>query len=56
MDSKKIRADLDELMELARPLVRYLREKYDPHTAIVVTSERAVLTGEIMGVPFEIED
>lgn len=48
--------DLEELKQLAAPLVDYLRKKHHPHTAIVVTDDRAVLLEEMMGVPFPIED
>lgn len=44
--------EMEELKQLAAPLVKYLREKHHPHTAIVVTDIRAVLTEDVMGIPF----
>lgn len=48
--------ELDKLEELAKPLVDYLREKYNPHTAIVVTGERVVVLESMMSVPYGRED
>lgn len=48
--------EMEELKELAAPLVKYLREKHHPHTAIVVTDIRAVLMEDVMGIPFPFED
>lgn len=52
MTENQAKAALDELESLSRPLVEYLRKKHHPHTAIVVTDERAVLVEEMLGVPF----
>lgn len=56
MTESQAKVKLDELESLARPLVEYLRKKYHPHTAIVVTDERAVLVEEMLGVPFGFKD
>lgn len=45
------RNKLDELEELAKPLVDYLRKNYHPHTVIVVTDERVVLAEDVMSAP-----
>lgn len=46
---------LEELECKAKPLVDYLRENYHPHTAIVITAERAVIVEDVMSVPFSRE-
>lgn len=56
MTQNQAKAALDELESLSRPLVEYLRKKHHPHTAIVVTDERAVLVEEMLGVPFAVKD
>lgn len=56
MAIKEMAEELEELKVLARPLVEYLRKKHHPHTAIMVTDERAVLVEEVTSVPFELED
>lgn len=49
-------AEAEELRRLSAPLVKYLREKHHPHTAIVVTAARAARMEDVMGIPFPIED
>lgn len=51
MHIKKSKTDPDELANLARPLVAYLRKNYHPHAAIVVMDEWAVVVEEVMGIP-----
>jgi len=43
---------VDELSNLAQPLVDYLRQNYHPHTAIVITDERVTVVEDVMSVPF----
>lgn len=43
--------EMDDLKQLTDPLVNYLREKHHPHTAIVVTDTRAVLTDDAIMAP-----
>ena len=44
--------EMEELKQLAAPLVKYLREKHHPHTAIVVTDIRTAETEDVMGIPY----
>lgn len=44
--------EMEELKQLAAPLVDYLRKKHHPHTAVVVTDERAALVEDVMGITF----
>lgn len=46
----------NELEELARPLVDYIRENYHPHVTVVVTDTFVRVTEDLMGVPFPLED
>lgn len=47
---------MNELEKLAKPLVDYLRNNYNPHTTIVITDERVVVVEDVMGIPFPIGD
>ncbi len=38
MACEEIKMD-DELMQLAEPLIKYLKEKYDPHCKIEISSD-----------------
>ena len=42
----------DNLEHLAKPLVKYLKENHNPHTAIVITDERVVVVEDVLGIPF----
>lgn len=46
---------MEELTNLAQPLVDYLRQNYHPHTAIVITDERVTVVEDVMSVPFKRE-
>ena len=52
MDSKQI----DELKQLASPLVDYLREKHHPYRTIIITDTSIKMTEDIVGIPFLPED
>jgi hypothetical protein len=45
------RARLEGLAQLCQPLMDYLRANHHPHTSIVIDSEHARLTEDLMGVP-----
>lgn len=47
---------IQELEEIAQPLIAYLIKNHHPHTAIVVTEERVVVVEDVLGIPFPIED
>jgi len=46
----------DELAELAKPLIEWLRENYDLHCQIIIEAGFAKVTRDEIGVPLEIED
>ena len=48
--------DLVEFEELCRPLVEYLQKKYHPHAWIIIEWDRATLTEDVRGVPFQVPD
>ena len=48
--------DLEEFEELCRPLVEYLQKKYHPHAWIIIEWDRATLTEDVRGVPFQSPD
>lgn len=47
---------IDELKRLANPLVKFLRKNCHPHTTIVITDEWVVVTEDVIGIRFPIED
>ena len=47
---------LEELKNIAQPLVNYLQNNYDPHTYILVRDDKVEILQEEMGVPFEVKD
>jgi len=47
---------MNELEKLAKPLVDYLRKNHNPHTTIVITDDRVVVTEDIIGIPFPVDD
>lgn len=54
MENKKI--TLEELKTAAEALVELLREKGDPHMAVVVTGRSIKLVEDIAGMPMPYED
>lgn len=48
--------DMEEFKELCRPLVEYLQKKYHPHAWIIIEWDRATLTEDVRGVPFQVPD
>lgn len=54
MKSKKeteIFNEATELEVMARPIVEYLKANYHPHAAVVITSNRVVVTETLLSVP-----
>lgn len=47
---------LEELETVSKPLVDYIRKNYHPHTAIIVTDERAIVLEDVMSVVFPVDD
>ena len=48
--------DSKEFEDLCRPLVEYLQKKYHPHAWIIIQWDRATLTQDLCGVPFQVPD
>lgn len=59
MDEKKTAPEveaprrMEELKELATPLVRFLQDNYHPHAAIIIRDDFACVVEELIGVPFQ---
>lgn len=47
---------MNELEKLAKPLVDYLRNNYNPHTTIVITDERVSVVEDVIGIPLHREE
>ncbi|MDE7432299.1 MAG: hypothetical protein K2N34_10365 [Lachnospiraceae bacterium] len=47
----KFKNKQDELEELAKPLVEYLRDNCHPYTSIVITDERVAVVETALSVP-----
>lgn len=47
---------IDELKELAAPLVKLLRAKYNPHCQVIITYDHIVMYEEIIGIPVPLDD
>lgn len=47
----KFKNKQDELEELAKPLVEYLRDNGHPYTSIVITDERVAVVETVLSVP-----
>ena len=42
---------MDSLEEVMRPVVAFLSENYNPHTSIIITSERIVVVEDVLSIP-----
>ena len=43
--------DIDSLEEMAKPLVKFLNENNNPHTSIIINSERIVVVEDVLSIP-----
>ena len=41
----------EQIEEMAKPLVEYLKQNSHPHTAIVVTDERVAVIETVLSIP-----
>lgn len=41
----------EQIEEMAKPLVEYLKQNCHPHTAIVVTDERVAVIETVLSIP-----
>lgn len=48
--------DLKEFEEVCRPVVEYIQKKHHPNTWIIIEWDRATLTEDTFGVPFQVPD
>ena len=48
--------DFEELKEITKQAVEFLRKKGHPHITIIVTSREVKITEDIMGVPLDYDD
>lgn len=42
---------MDSLEEVIQPVVKFLLENYNPHTSIIITSERIVVVEDVLSIP-----
>ena len=42
-----------DIQKLAQPLVEYMRDNYNPHVSIVITSERIAVIEDVLSIPNE---
>lgn len=42
---------MDSLEEVTQPVVKFLLENYNPHTSIIITSERIVVVEDVLSIP-----
>ena len=47
---------MEELKELCKPLIEYLKENYDLHTTIIISEDYIKLVKDEIGIPMEVED
>lgn len=48
--------DFEELKEVTKAAVEFLRKKGHPHMTIIVTDRSVKITEDIMGVPLDYDD
>lgn len=42
---------MDSLEEVTQPVVKFLLENYNPHTSIIIASERIVVVEDVLSIP-----
>lgn len=45
-----------ELEALVKPLIDFLRNNYNPHTAILITDDRVTVVEDVLSIPQPIGD
>jgi len=48
--------EMKELRELSAPLVKWLQDKFDPHSSVIVEQSFVKLVRDECGIPFEVKD
>lgn len=46
----------EEVSKACEPLIEYLRDNYDPHTHVVVSSDSVKVLRDELGIPIEVND
>ena len=52
----KDKEKIEELEELSKPLVEYIKKYYDFHTSIIISEDFIRLVRDEIGIPVEIDD
>lgn len=47
---------INELNELCKPIVKFLKENYDTHTTIIISQEGVKMIQDEIGIPMNEED
>lgn len=47
---------IEEIKELAQPLIEYIKNNYHPHTKIIIEDDFVEVVETIYGIPIEYED
>ena len=43
----------EKLQEITKPIIKFLKENYDPHTTIVITTEHIKIVRDELGIPIK---
>lgn len=50
LDEKPVKGT-EELEQLAKPLIKYLKKSHHPHTAIIITDEQVAVIETVCSIP-----
>lgn len=50
------REDIKKLEKICKPIVKFLKENYDPYSTIVITDTHIKLTRDEVGIPVKSND
>ena len=53
---RETKSEIENIKEMAEPLVKYLRKYYDPHTTIVITDSNVTFMQDYIGMPYPWDD
>lgn len=43
----------EKLQEITQPIIKFLKQNYDPHTTIVITTEYIKIVRDEFGIPIK---
>ncbi len=46
---------LEEIKELSKPLIKFIKENYDPHTVIIIRDDYVQVLREDIGIPINVQ-